>query len=407
MKQDNKNHNILLVSFFFAPSNKVGAKRFSILSHIFSNFFSELHVLTSKCYDSSDIDASLPHAGKVYRTSMLPKFPFKKTNILLRFFYRFWESYLCIVDPFIGWIVPSFIKGIQIVKNNNIDVIIATGPPATSIIVGYLISFFTNTTLFIDYRDPWSNRIYRNTSNFRLFLNKCIEKIVIRKASTFIFCSKLMKTDFIKSFNIDENLCHVITNGFFDQSNIDAVSPAAGKFCMIYAGALRPERRLINIIKPISKLFSDTIIDRKYFKLILFSQINGDDQKAIDRYNFNDIVEIRDRVPYKDLFKYLRGSDILFLISGDDFKYALPYKFFDYLSVKKPIFALAPENSALSEIIKEIDCGECALLNNDNSITAQLQNIFTNAQRYTFNDRNSYDWNNVADLYLSVINKFA
>jgi hypothetical protein len=403
--RNQKNHNILIVSFFFAPSTEVGAKRFSFLSQFFSKYFSHLHVLTSKNNDFSEMDFSLPHGGIVHTARMIPQFPFKRKNIFSKIFYRLWESYLCLIDPYIGWILPAFFKGIKIIKKNNINLIIATAPPSSSLLLGYLLSLCSNTKLFLDYRDPWSNRSYQDISRFRLIINKYLENIVIRKASALIFCSEIMKNEFVSSFSIKQNICHVITNGFYDHCNIEPLNPVNGQLCMLYAGHLRSERRLKHIVPQIAELISEGELSKDSFNFILFSNITREDKEVIDQFGLSDIVKVYSKVSYNLILRYLKGSDILYLLSGSDFRYAIPFKFFDYLSVKKPIFAIAPKNSSIYRLMDEIDCGECAMIYDGNAIKDKLRTIIRKRSSYTFSGRNEYLWCHKANSYISIIRR--
>ncbi len=68
-----------------------------------------------------------------------------------------------------------------------------------------------------------------------------------------------------------------------------------------------------------------------------------------------DMIKEHDFVKYQTIIKHMKAADILFLPSGFDVKYAIPFKLFDYLSVKRPIFAVAPRNSAVAALMNQID----------------------------------------------------
>jgi hypothetical protein len=60
---------VLIISYWFAPSPAVGAKRFSFLAREFARQGYDVHVITHETRDWSDwkTDGSLPLAGHVHR----------------------------------------------------------------------------------------------------------------------------------------------------------------------------------------------------------------------------------------------------------------------------------------------------------------------------------------------------
>ena len=94
---------------------------------------------------------------------------------------------------------------------------------------------------------------------------------------------------------------------------------------------------------------------------------------------------------------------ILLLISGSDVRYALPYKIYDYLSVKKPILAVAPENSAVAEIMRQINCGRFASINSKDSILTNLRVMIEENSEYSFSGVEQYTWDKICHKYVEII----
>jgi len=213
MKFKKQTKRILIISLFFAPSTMVGGKRFSFLSTIFQKSYPELHVLTLKEKHISPKDKSLRYGGIIHRAGMYPPYPINKNNLFKRIFNRLWEKYLCFLDPFSGWILPAIIKGLKIIKDYKIDLIIATGPPFSSMVVGFILSLITQAKLILDYRDPWTShdRIYSKI--FGKKINEFVEKASVKRAAGLVFCSQIMKANFLESFGkYTKAPCHVVTS---------------------------------------------------------------------------------------------------------------------------------------------------------------------------------------------------
>jgi len=382
----------------------VGGKRFSFLSKIFKEKYPELHVLTLREKYIPLKDNSLDSAGTIHRAGMYPTYPFEISNIFKRILNRLWVDYLCIVDPYSGWILPALFKGLKIIKDNKINLIIATGPHFSQMVVAFLLSLMTRTKLILDYRDPWSNRNWKNHQIFRKKFNKLLEKLTISRASAIVFCSRIMME------NLRDRLgkytrakYHVVTNGFYNREAIEPLCLGVQKKNMVYAGNLNAERRIKILARPLRQLLNEGSISKDTFCFHIFGNLMKEDREIIMKYGLEEIIKEQRRFPYDQIIKYLKGADILFLPSGSDFSYAIPFKFFDYLSVKRPIFAVAPESSAVAELMDSLDCGRFAPINSEESILRNLRAIISTEVEYSYSGSDQYAWKKIGDKYIGVI----
>jgi glycosyltransferase involved in cell wall biosynthesis len=398
---------ILIISFHFPPSTLVGAKRFAFLSQILHKKY-KVNVLTINEKYMSPKDLTINFGGILHRTAMYPSFNPIERKMLKRIFNSIWKRYLCAIDPYIGWILPAMLKGLKIVKRRGIDLIISTGPPFTTMVIGFLLSKMTSTNLILDYRDPWTNKIGGIQNIIRLKIMERLERMIVKHASALIFCSPAMKEDFVERFGEDtEKIYHVITNGFYNKDNIQGLSLGKFQKNVIYAGNFYGERKIKLLANAIIHAMDKGIITKENFCLHIFGKICREDKLAIIGYGLQDLVKEYPQVSYEKSIKYLEGAAILFLLSGSDMKYSIPYKFFDYLSVKRPILGVAPENSAVERIMSEIDCGRMAIINNEESILSNFCAMLREGNIHTYEGAEQYTWGKIAKRYSKVIDEVA
>jgi Glycosyl transferases group 1 len=406
-KSNNQRKRILVISLNFAPSGAVGGKRFSYLSRILNKKYPELHVLTLKERYFISRDGSYPLGGVIHRTWMFPPFPLnplKKDNISKRIFNRLWQRILCLIDPYSGWIIPGFIKGLKIIKDKKISLVIATGPPFSSMVIGLLLNIISRVPLILDYRDPWSNFKSIHRKPFLEKINALLERITIRRASALVFCTQKMKADFSKALGkYTEANRYVVYNGFHNKDTTQPLSLGTNRKNMLYAGAFYGERRIELLIKPLIQLLNDGSLTADNFCFHIFGKVKNDDETLIKKYGLEGIIKQYPLVPYEEIIGYMKASDILLLISGSRVNYAVPFKFFDYLSVKRPILAIAPENSGVADIMNDIDCGRLASLKSQESIAANLRAMLFENKKYTFSGSRKYTWNEVGQRYIEII----
>jgi glycosyltransferase involved in cell wall biosynthesis len=406
MKSKNETKTkILIISFYFPPTTKAGGKRFSFLSEFFVKQYDDLHILTVKDKYISPKDYSLSGAGTIHRSGMFPPYPpINEEKILIRALRRLWEDYLCILDPFIGWIFPAVIKGLKVIRNHRINLIISTGPPFTAMVIGFLLSRMTGAKLILDYRDPWSNYNRRFFKALGKKIGRFLEKLVVKKASSLVFCSPIMKNDFLDSLGkYTKASCHVVTNGFNKNDKINGISLGQTKKKMIYTGNFYGERRIGLLANALLSLLTKGLIADDTFCLHVFGKIKKEDKEIIWNNCLQNIIIEHPTASYDKMIRYLRDADLLLLISGSDVNYAIPYKLFDYLSVKRPIFAVAPENSAVADIMKKIDCGRFANIKSEKSILENLRMMLFVEEQYTFKGAELYTWDKIGNMYINVI----
>jgi glycosyltransferase involved in cell wall biosynthesis len=401
MRKDNR---ILIISFYFPPSSRVGGKRFAFLSKILQEKYPNLHVLTvkKKYYDSTD--NSLSPGGVIHPTAMHPAYPVNRNGIFKKIFHRLWVDYFCLVDPYSGWIFPAFKKGLKVIKENKIDLIIATGPPFSTMVIGWLLSIVTKKKLVLDYRDPWTNIWGLNRKIFRKRINTFLERFIIRQASAIVLCTQKMKDNFIKDFGTyTHSKCYIINNAYENNAMIQPEYLSPDKISMIYAGAFYGRRKITLLTEPIIKLLKEGIITEDNFCFHIFGKLKDEDKKAIKESQLQNIIIEHPLIPHKELISYLKGSDILVIIVSPEMNYSVSYKFYDYLSVRKPIFAIIPENSEMQKMIKEVDCGQVAFINRPETILKNLCTMLSENRKYTYSGAERFTWNESGRKYSEVI----
>lgn len=397
--------NLLIISFFYYPDNRVGAKRFGNLVDYFRNDYKEVHVLTIPKNQIPEKDPSLVPYGMVHYAKMLFMFPSNRNNGIARIFIRAWEKYLCVLDPYISWILPAVFRSLKVIKLHQIDLIICSGPPFSAMVVGAISSLLTGKTLILDYRDPWTTHPRKFSFPFGKIANIYLEKVAVNRASAIVFCSTLMKKKFIKKFRKKNRVKYlVLTNGYKEvRHKILPLGPNVNKFRMLYTGSLYSGRGLSVVAKVLSNLMNKKIISNDNFEFIIYGKIQRLDYKLIQKFKLQDIVYVNEAIPYEHALRYMKGADILFLPSAEEVDYAIPYKLFDYLLVRRPIIAIAPKNSAVEDILKDVPFSKFCPLGNTEAIEKELVNMIINNHKYDYSLEKSYDWSIIYKEYKRLI----
>ena len=82
---------------------------------------------------------------------MIPHYPpVRIRGTLHRKLVQGWIRWFCIVEPYIGWVVPAVVKGVQLCSQHRLGVVIATVPSFSALIAGAIISRISAAQLIID-----------------------------------------------------------------------------------------------------------------------------------------------------------------------------------------------------------------------------------------------------------------
>lgn len=397
---------VLVLSMFFAPCQEVGGKRFSFLSRYLSSAFPEYHVLARK--ERQDVADRTAFSGNVHRCRMVPWFPPTTKHGAAYRLRRIWAKWICQIDPYIGWVLPAVVRGIRLIRKHDINVVIVTVPAFSAALAALMIARMARVKLILDYRDEWTNNMTTYRKPFGRYLSKALERAAVSQASAIVLCTDVMRRDFEKSFGeLSSAVRTVIYNGFeHEEFQPNVLSPRIDTN-MIYAGNLYGNRQLSVIAPALRELMRTGDISARTFRLHVFARLSAAQRAEIRKEGLEDIVQIHNPVSYDEIRGIFKGADILFLPSGDEVNYAVPFKFFDYLAARRPIFAVASRASAVYELMQSVDCGVFAEIGNQLEISAALSGLVANKKSYTFDGIERFMWQKSAARYASVIEDVA
>ena len=70
-----------------------------------------------------------------------------------------------------------------------------------------------------------------------------------------------------------------------------------------------------------------------------------------------------------------------------------------------PAAMRSAEDSAVSEIMKSVDCGICVNIKNSFQIEDALNKLLNHNKKFTFSGKDKYTWRASADNYRNIINR--
>lgn len=269
------------------------------------------------------------------------------------------KYYVLIPDDLLLWKRPAVSRGLQAIEAFRPDVILATAPCFTDLLVGKELSARSGVPWVADYRDLWTGDVLREwVPRWRRVIELAMERRALHSASAIVAVSE-PKTQVLASRLGGGDRFHTFTNGY-DEDEFDAVVPEAyqqGPIRVVYAGRLFKNRRGYEVMEAVGELLSTNpeIKDRVRFEYYggIEPEIRREIDNVLDRYGAHELFLFSPDVPYARSKALQKGADALLLIvdGGETSSGVIPGKLFEYIASGRPIVCIASPG-ATTEIIE-------------------------------------------------------
>lgn len=261
-----------------------------------------------------------------------------------------------IPDSRVFWVKPSYKFLKKYIEQNNIDVIVTTGPPHSIHLIGLkLKKYFDKKIIWVaDFRDPWSEIYFIETlhpSKYSLEKTKHYEKTVLQSADIVTTVSNSLLEILKKIYNREY---FIIENGF-EQSIIQNQENKIDNnfFNIVYTGILSPQSDIENLWKAIFMLLKEEYSFSSHLKITLIGNIDSSIIDDINKYNLLKYTEIHSSIPHLEAIKEQQKAIILLLIipNSASAKSIITGKIFEYLAAGRPILGIGPTDGDVSMIL--------------------------------------------------------
>jgi glycosyltransferase involved in cell wall biosynthesis len=264
-----------------------------------------------------------------------------------------------IPDARILWVRPSvaFLK--KVLKTENIDTIVTTGPPHSLHLIGLNLKRETGIKWVADFRDPWTSIGYHKKLRLGPLArnkHKRLEKQVLNTAD------KLLVTSSTTGRELEEittQPVRVITNGY-EATDYSEESPEPDRlFTLSHIGSLLSGRNPEALWMALQQLTEENKEFRMSFRLRFAGVVSPEVLESIRNHGLEPYLELLEYMPHSRIIKIQRQSQILLLIeiNSHETRGILPGKLFEYLASKRPVLAVGPEDWEAGDIIREARAG--------------------------------------------------
>ena len=429
---------ILIITYYWPPSGGSGVQRWYYFSQYLPNYKVEPIIITVKEDQASYkfLDSSLVNAvGKIRteRTDTLEpfglyaKFTGKKSlkesipqgfagesnPSLLQKISRAIRGNLFIPDARIGWNSYAYKRVVEIIKSEKIDLIITTGPPHSTHLIGLKLKKKFGVKWLADFRDPWTE-VYYNKLMYRTASadakDKNLELKVIVNADHVLtvgpgmqklLASKL-STDFASKFSF-------IYNGY-DAEKFQNLSSNKDEsyFLICHLGVLSDNQPVSSLIEALVNLNEKKQLpaDRK-LKIRLVGKVSPNIVNEFKKHASIYELDLIEYVSHTEAIQFMLNADLLLnsLAETDQSALLISGKLMEYIAAKKPVLCLGNESGDAAALLNSTGVGKVIDRKNVNVIEDFLKSIFAYEFIVPNADINQYSRKETAKQLAALINQ--
>lgn len=268
----------------------------------------------------------------------------------LRWRYGRW----LVPDYAAGWVVPAVRAGLRMIRAERPDVLFATTPPSSAIVIGAILSTLTRVPLVLDFRDLWAR--YPNpveTARWREWLVPHMERFVVRCASAVVNVTehnrRVMQSDHPGP---ERRLFRTIYNGY-DRDDLpravgDSQDRRGDRMTLSYVGSLYGRQTPEYLLAAVARLRED---ERRWLRL-RFVGHPGDYEDMLRERRWADVVDLAGVVHHDEAVREMVAADVLWLVIGVGGEGVLAGKVYEYMASGRPILATVPEGAEVSRLLE-------------------------------------------------------
>ncbi len=268
---------------------------------------------------------------------------------------RFVRGNLFFPDPRKGWKKFAVARALELIKSENIETVITTGPPHSTHLIGLELKMQPGLKWLADFRDPWTDIYYYNDF-YPLAITRSLETAmemkVLRNADLITTASPGFAKLLAEKLKDDSKLLPV-TNGYDgDDIEVEKSATPSNKIVITYTGTVTIKYPLQTLIDAISQLEVD---HQKNITLNVVGKLDEGCEALLKSDSLCAQVNMPGYVSHSEVMGYLNSSThVLLLIpmlKGNEG--IIPAKLFEYIGSGKSIIGIGPLPSDAATIIDE------------------------------------------------------
>lgn len=284
------------------------------------------------------------------------KLPEAQPSAIRKFLRATYLDIVRLPDNRAGWFKPAVAAGNELIARWKPDVIYASAPPVTSVLVAHALARKHGVPWIAEFRDLWTDHPYYEYGKARAVLDRIWEARVLSTASAIVTVSPSWQSRLIERHGRPTVLA---MNGFVE-SDFPVKPPAdvsrTGPVRILYTGHIYVGRRdptpLFAALQQLGPAARGFVVD------FVGTQVDVVRPLA-EKYGLADIVTIQPSVPYREALRLQLEADILLHLQwcSPEEQGTIAGKLFEYIGARRPVLGIALETSEAAQLIQTRNAG--------------------------------------------------
>ncbi|MEO0082865.1 MAG: glycosyltransferase family 4 protein [candidate division WOR-3 bacterium] len=385
---------VLIISYYTPPIGMSGVMRITKLAKYLKKFGWQPSILTTKQIAYYHYDYELLNDLReipIYRSENLDfarllyliKIPQKlinhgtgKISLFSNFFF--------FPDAKVFWIRFAYKLGCKIVSNFKPDVILASAPPFSSLIVARWLKEKFQIPFIADFRDPWPTGTFPPPKSYQKKLRE-LRNMITNNADAVTVVNRMT------ALQIDFPNAYIIENGY-DPDDFKLPAYDFSKFSIVYTG------NISNYINELC-LTAEAVASLPDIKIFLAGKSSAKDLAKLAQYGN---VEYLGMLPHSKTVSLMKGASLLLYISKPN--QIVGIKLYEYFGAQKPILGVCNKCNEAMRLIEYHNVGISVGCRKDEIRNAILQ-LKDNLTSFQPKDIDRYNRINQAALLCSLMNR--
>ena len=259
-----------------------------------------------------------------------------------------------IPDARVGWNKYAYSKAKELIQQNQYDLIITTGPPHSTHLVGQKLKKELGVKWMADFRDPWTEVYYNNLfkrTKKKDTLDKTMELDVLLQTDAIVTVGPSLCKLLAAKVPLQASKFHFIYNGF-DASKFQALEKQKNEvFTIRYVGTLTENYPY--------KAFLDAINQLEINSAAIHIELIGNIEDSVFTYfqeNCKFTIQNIPSVAHAQAIQYMKNADILLLLLPfmENSQIMLTGKLFEYLATENPILCIGDRKADAAFIVDQL-----------------------------------------------------
>ncbi|CAK0757005.1 Glyco_trans_4-like_N domain-containing protein [Azospirillaceae bacterium] len=266
------------------------------------------------------------------------------------FLFAYWP------DRYIGWRHYAVKAGDQIIREWRPDIIFASSPPPTSLLVASALARRHDVPWIAEFRDPWVDNPYYEYPRWRYYLERIWERSVLRNCRGVVSVSPIVHEQFNQKYGKPGVVAMngFDPNDFPDPSEITPVIEY--RLRIVFTGHI-----YLNYSDPtiLFEAIRDLGEEGRQIKVEFYGTSCEAVLPLAERLGVSSSVSAHAAVDYQESLKIQMSADVLLSIQWINEKEIsrISAKIFEYMAARRPILAIGYGKGPLTELLESRHAG--------------------------------------------------